>query len=99
MTVTVRTWSNGGPYYADSFYKYEASSLKDLISHVRMAMEDHEQYIGIFHDDECIGLWEDETEPEPDGEGGWDWLKGYYVQRRPGGSPHWDRMVRCLKQA
>jgi hypothetical protein len=99
MTVTVRSWSDAGPYYAPLTGKYQASSLKELISLVRCSMEENEQCIGIFHDNECKGFWEDESEPEPDGEGGWAWPHVCYVLRRPSASPHFDKMVRLMRQA
>jgi hypothetical protein len=83
--VTVRTYKNNGPYFAPTVMQYSAESLERLLFHTRMAMEDGEDIIAIYHDDRCIGLWEDDSEPEPDGEGGWFMPRGYYVLRRPGG--------------
>ena len=65
--------------------QYSASSLKELVFHTRLAMEDGEDIVAIYHGDQCIGLWEDDSEPEPDGEGGWIMPRGNYALRRPGG--------------
>ena len=64
---------------------YQANSVRDIIFHTRLAMADYDSCIAVFHDNRCVGLWEDDSEPEPDGEGGWVMPKGYYVLRRPGG--------------
>ena len=82
---TVRTYTDNGPYWAPTVMQYSAASLKDLLFHTRLAMEDGEHIISIWHDDHCIGLWEDDSEPEGDGEGGWLMPRGNYVLRRPGG--------------
>ena len=55
---------------------YQAASLKDVLFHTRLAMEDLEHVISVWHDDQCVGLWEDDSEPEPDGEGGWNMPRG-----------------------
>jgi hypothetical protein len=74
-----------GPYFAATQGIFNASRLKDIISHVRLCMEDGDYQIGVFDNDgECKGLWVDESEPEPDGEGGWDVSKPYYRLYRPG---------------
>jgi hypothetical protein len=100
MTITVRSWTYSGPYYAPATSRYQASSLKELIGHVRMSMEENEQYIGIFHDDQCVGFWEDDSGPEPDGEGGWNLPNACYVLRRPDDKGrHFGDVVRYLKQA
>ena len=84
-TVTVRCYKYNGPYWEPTIGSYSAARLKELIFHVRLAMEDDEDIIAIYHDDRCIGLWEADNEPEPDGEGGWFMPRGYYALRRPGG--------------
>ena len=85
MKTTVRTYRDNGPYWEPTVMIYQAASLRDVLFHTRLAMEDGEHTIGVWHDDQCIGLWEDDSEPEPDGEGGWLMPRGYYVLRRPGG--------------
>jgi hypothetical protein len=42
-------------------------------------MEDGEGCIGIFHGDECKGVWCKEWEAEPDGEGGMERSKSWYA--------------------
>jgi len=83
--ITIRTYSDNGPYWPSTVMKYQAACLKDVIFHTRLAMEENEQYIGAFNEDgTCYGLWEEDGEPEPDGEGGW-WKPRHYTFRRPGG--------------
>jgi hypothetical protein len=66
----VCTRTDHGPYFDPTKGKYQCSTLKDIIFHTRLAMEDGEDCIGIFHGDECKGIWRKEWEAEPDGEGG-----------------------------
>jgi hypothetical protein len=87
MTCTVRTLTSNGPYFPPSVGNYQASRLRDVIFHVRLAMADGDDFIGLFHGDACVGIFSDEAEPEADGEGDWgDWAMGSpsYVLRRPG---------------
>lgn len=83
--TTVRTYKNNGPYFDPTVMKYSATTLKELIFHARLAMEDGEDYIAVFHDDQCVGAWENDAEPEPDGEGGWCMPSPCYLLRRPSG--------------
>lgn len=85
MKTTVRTYKDNGPYWEPTVMSYQAASLNDVLFHTRLAMEDGEHTISVWHDDQCVGLWEDDSEPEPDGEGGWYMPRGNYVLRRPGG--------------
>ena len=83
--ATVRTYKDNGPYFPATVMSYQALCLRDLLRHCRLAMEDGEDIIAVFHDDHCTGLWEDDAEPEPDGEGDWYMPGPAYVLRRPGG--------------
>jgi hypothetical protein len=85
MPCTIRTYKDNGPYFGATVMQYQASCLRDLLFHCRLAMEDGEDIISVWHDDRCTGLWEAEAEPEPDGEGGWDMPAPCYILRRPGG--------------
>ncbi len=85
MPCTIRTYDSNGPYFPPTQGVYQASSLKEMIFHIRQSMEDGEYQIGFFDaDGECKGIWTDEAEPEPDGEGGWHHTKPFYVLHRPG---------------
>lgn len=84
--ITVRTSTDNGPYFDASHGSYQAASLKDILFHCRLAMDDGEDIIGIFHDDACIGIWQNEPDVDSDGEGGWDRGPNAYVQYRPDGS-------------
>jgi hypothetical protein len=83
--ITVRTSTDHGPYFDTSRGSYQAARLKDVIFHCRLAMEDGEDIIGIFHDDACIGIWQNEPEVDSDGEGGMMRCANAYVQYRPDG--------------
>lgn len=85
MSCTVRTYSDNGPYFPPTIMKYQAASVKDVLFHTRLAMEDGEQYIAVFHDDRCMGVWENDSEPEPHGDGPWYVPHGGYLLHRPGG--------------
>lgn len=94
--ITIRTYTDHGPYWGASRGIYQASCLKDVLFHVRLSMEDGEHLIGAFNEDgTCYGLWEDDSEPEPDGKGGWIMPRGYYTLRRPGGlmAGHFNALV------
>jgi hypothetical protein len=100
MTLTtVRTYKANGPYFPPTVMKYQAASTKDILFHCRLAMDDGEDLIGVFHGDVCKGIWENDTEPEPDGEGGWEWPSASYVlKREPGRSPkHFATILELLK--
>lgn len=85
MTCTVRTYTDNGPYFGATSMKYQAASLKEILFHVRMAMEDGEDTIGVFHDDFCVGMWENDAEPTYENETGWTMPGPAYVLKRPGG--------------
>ena len=100
--ITIRTYTGNGPYFAPTVMKYQATSLKEVLVHVRMAMEDGEDTIGAFNEDNvCYGIWENDAEPEPDGEGDWLMPRPMYVLRRPGGkaAQTFVRMAKKMEQA
>lgn len=85
MMHYVCNYSENGPYWPVTQGRYQAARLKDLIFHVRLCMEDNDYQIGIFDEDgECKGMWLEESEPEPDGEGGMIQGKPCYTLYRPG---------------
>jgi hypothetical protein len=84
MTCTVRTLTSNGPYFPPSVGSYQARCLRDVIFHVWLAMADGDDFIGLFHDDTCVGIFSDEAEPDADGEGDWTLGSPSYVLRRPG---------------
>lgn len=85
--ITVRTFSDNGPYFPPTVMKYQANCLKDVLFHTRLAMEDGEDTIAVYHDDHCVGLWQNDAEPEPDGEGGWLMPSPCYVLLREENKP------------
>lgn len=85
MNCTIRTYSDNGPYFPPTVMKYQAASVKDVLFHTRLAMEDGEQYIAVFHDDRCVGVWEDDSMPKLDEQGKLYMFRGGYILRRPGG--------------
>jgi hypothetical protein len=74
MMTTVRTYKSNGPYFPCfpcTQGVYQAASLKDVLFHVRVAMENGDYLIGIFDSEgKCKGIWQDDAEAIPDGEGG-----------------------------
>lgn len=83
MTCTVRTYQGNGPYFPPSVGSYQARCLRDVIFHIRLAMADGDDFIGLFHGDVCVGIFSDEAEPDVDGEGDWTLGSPSYVLRRP----------------
>jgi len=83
--ATIRSYDSNGPYFPPTQCVYQANSLTDAIRHIRQCMADSEYQIGLFDDNgECKGIWQDEGEPELDGEGGWTYASKAYVLYRPG---------------
>lgn len=81
----VCNYNSNGPYFSATQGLYHASSLKDILFHVRLCMEDGDYQIGVLDDEgECKGIWLDEAEPEPDGEGDWNYPAPVYRLYRPG---------------
>ena len=100
--LTIKAFKSEGPYYADTRDNVEADSLSSLIATVRGFMEDGCELISVWAEDEnprCIGLWEDDSQPEPDGEGSWYWPKAIYRLRRPGGkrAAEFLRLAECCR--
>jgi hypothetical protein len=59
MICTIRTYQDNGPYFPATKGCYQARSLKDLLFHARLAMEDREDVIGLFDaDGACKGIWQ-----------------------------------------
>jgi hypothetical protein len=83
--ATVRTYKDNGPYFPATVMSYQALCLRDLLRHCRLAMEDGEDIVAVFHDDHCTGLWRNEPDAEPDGDGEWHRGPDCYVFHRPGG--------------
>lgn len=70
MITTIRTYQDNGPYFSCTRGSYQAASLQQLIFHVRQAMEDREDVIGIFGPDgACRGIWQRELEGHVDSAG------------------------------
>jgi hypothetical protein len=68
--ITVRTYQDNGPYFAATKGCYQAASIKDILFHVRLAMEDREDTIAIFDaEGACKGLWQRELEGHVDSAG------------------------------
>ena len=70
MITTIRTYQYNGPYFSCTRGSYQAASLQQLVLHVRQAMEDREDVIGIFGPDgACKGIWQREIEGHVDSAG------------------------------
>lgn len=80
----VCNYSSNGPYFPATQGCYQASSLKEILFHTRLCMEDGDYQIGIFNGEgECKGMWVDEGAPEYiDGE--WGYIERAYKLYRPG---------------
>jgi hypothetical protein len=70
MITTIRTYQDNGPYFSCTRGSYQAASLQQLVFHVRQAMEDREDTIGIYAPDgSCRGIWQRELEGHVDSAG------------------------------
>ena len=70
MITTIRTYQDNGPYFSATRGSYQAASLQQLVFHIRQAMEDREDTIGIFGPDgACKGIWQRELEGHVDSAG------------------------------
>lgn len=98
MTASIVSWSEDG-WNKPTVHCYQASRLESFIYFVRLAMEDEAQYIGVVKDGQCIGFWEDDAEPEPDGEGGWCMARRFYVLQRPDDRLHYALIAKRLEKA
>lgn len=85
MTYTVRTYKDNGPYFGATVMSYQATRLKDILFHTRIAMEDGDDTIAVFHDDRCVGMWDRELEGHVDSAGDTIIDHDGYELRRPGG--------------
>lgn len=97
----VCNYNSNGPYFSPTQGVFHASRLKDIIFHVRTCMEDCDYQIGVFDEDgECKGIWVDESEPEPDGEGDWAMPAPAYRLYRPGEMSNslWNMHIRKFKR-
>lgn len=97
----VCNYTSNGPYFPPTQGRYQAASLKDMIMHVRLCMEDSDYQIGVFDNDgECKGIWVDESEPVSDGEGGMMLSEACYVLYRPGdmSAGMWNMHLRKFKR-
>ena len=88
MTCTVRTYTDNGPYYGATVMSYQVARFSELLSHCRVAMEEGDDTIAVFHDDRCVGMWDRELEGHVDSAG--DTIidhDGYELRRPNGRSP------------
>jgi hypothetical protein len=84
--TTVRTYQDNGPCFGATTMSYQASSVSDILRHVRLAMEDREDTIAIFDaEGSCKGLWQRELEGHVDSAGDTIVDHDGYELRRPGG--------------
>lgn len=68
--TTVRTYQDNGPYFPATKGSYQAATLRQLIFHVRQAMEDREDMVAIYGPDgACRGIWQLHTEGHVDSAG------------------------------
>ena len=68
--LTIRTFQDNGPYFPPSKGRYQAARLRDLLFHVRLAMEDREDTIAIFDQEgSCKGIWRRDLEGHVDSAG------------------------------
>lgn len=90
MITTIRTFQDNGPYFNCSRGSYQAASLKELIFHTRLAMDDGEHIIGIFGPDgACKGIWQREIEGHVDSAGDSIVDHDAYTLLRPSTKSQW----------
>jgi hypothetical protein len=67
--ITIRTFQDNGPYFAPTKGSYQVARLRDFVFHVRQAMEDREDLIAVWDDDQCIGGWHANNDVDMDEDG------------------------------
>jgi len=96
--TTVRTYQDNGPYFPETKGCYQASSLSDVLRHVRLAMGDREDTIAIFDDKgACKGLWHRELEGYVDSAGDTIVEHDGYEKLRPDASFTWNYLMEQVK--
>lgn len=88
--TTIRTYQDNGPYFSATKGNYQAATLQQLIFHIRQAMDDREDAIGIYGPDGvCKGIWSRELEGHVDSAG--DSIVDHegYELLRPGTKEQW----------
>jgi hypothetical protein len=96
--TTVRTYQDNGPYFGATTMSYQASSVRDILRHVRLAMADNEDTIAIFDPEgSCKGLWHREVEGHVESDG--DTIVDHegYELLRPSSSWTWNYLLGKLK--
>lgn len=99
MITTIRTFTDNGPYFSDTSGSYQAASIKEVLFHVRLAMEDNEDVIGVFDaDGNCKGIWQREVEGHVDSAGDTIVDHDAYALMRPTTKSQWmwNELVRVL---
>ena len=95
--VTIKTFENCGPYFPTVRTEFVATNIWAFVSVVRALMEEgNADLIGVFEDDKCKGIWHNDAEPEPDGEGGWDMPTASYALARPSERFFWTSSLQEL---
>ena len=99
--IYVTNYHDNGPYFAPIKGKWHVSSLRDILFHVRQCMEDHDDYIAVFKEDECHGIWCREHDIQSDGEGGLEPAGEWYTLHRPGSvsAGLWNAMQKSCRVA
>jgi hypothetical protein len=87
--IHIRSYKDNGPYFAPDQGSYQAARLRDFIFHIRQCMADEEDYISVWKGDECLGIWRNDYEGLPDGEGGWYRGESAYELLRPDTKQQW----------
>ena len=95
MTTTVHTYEYCGPYFDPCVMKYRANNFKDLLRHIRMAMDDRVDFIAVFRDGNLIRAWDAQGDAEPDGEGGMYPVFCGYERVKPN-SFCWNRLITLI---
>ena len=96
--TTVRTYQDNGPYFGATTMSYQASSVKDILRHVRLAMEDREDIVAVLDSEGvCKGLWHREVEGHVESDG--DTIVDHegYELLRPNGSFVWNYLLGQIK--
>jgi len=95
--TTVRTYQDNGPYFGATTMSYQASSVKDILRHVRLAMEDREDIVAIFDaEGSCKGLWHREVEGHVESGDTIVDHEGYELLR-PSSSWTWNYLLKQIK--
>lgn len=82
VTTIITAFRDNGHYFPCTHKEKTIETLSDFIETVKEFKEDQNDYIAVFKNNQFFGIWINDAEPEPDGEGGWLMPSAVYILLR-----------------